>query len=806
MIFNRMETNNYQLVSVEESEDAKTSGFNFRRFIHRCLKNWYWILISVLLCGTVAAYYILTTRPVYTRTASVLIKEAATRRMATSDIESVLSFSGGSSMSSKVVNEVIAFQSPALMQEAVKRLGLNTEYFSRGMFRDDVIYGAQVPVEVEILNVPSKLSLSFNIAKDGDGKVSVSKFKCQMDKDKMDIAPFVAAFGDTVHTGLCDVVIRQRDWFQGKWEKDVIVKYAPVEAVSGRYTAAFKAAPADEKNKSDVLTLAINDNSVQRGDDILNMIINIYNENWVEDKNKMAVSTSNFIDARLASLEMELKDVDDDISEFQSQNLMPDMKTVSELYVTQLREASLRRQELSSQLTVFNSIKQYLQENPGVDNLIPLSASISNNPISAEIAEYNKNVLVKNNIRANSGATSPPVVDMTLSLESTRTALEHTIEAQIAIISQNVEDLRRYERSNDTRMAESPSKAKYLLSVGRQQKVKEQLYLYLLQKREENELSQAFTAYNTRIITPPMGSGAPTSPKKMRIVFIALFLGIFVPLFVIYILELTDNKIREKRDLEVLSLPSLGEIPFEAFKKKGLKKLVVRKKVQEIPEVVVKPGARSVINEAFRVFRTNLEFMERGIKCPVISLTSFNPGSGKTFISMNCAAALSIKGKKVLVIDCDLRRSSLSEYVGLPKLGITDYLSGSVTDVESCIVPVEGFKSLWVLPVGTVPPNPSELLSQGIFAEMIEKFKQQYDTIVIDCPPVDLVADTQIINECVDRTIFVVRAGVLERKDVVNLQKAYDNKRLKNLCYVFNGVERASSYYGHYGAYGHYGK
>ena len=797
-----MDTNNYQLVSLEEKEEVEGGSFNFRHFLQRCRKNWYWITLSVCACLFLAAVYVLITRPVYVRNASVLIKEAAVRRMATSDIESVLSFSGGSSMSSKVVNEVIAFKSPALMQEAVKRLGLTVDYFSDGLFRDNVIYGAQVPVEVDFIDVPSNVTLRFTLDSLSDGRIALSKFIYHIKKDKIELPSCTLKLGDTLQTEIGRIAVRPREYFLGEWKKPVIVKLYTLDGATAKYSAAMKAEPIDMKNHSDVLSLSVADNSVQRADDIINTIINIYNENWVEDKNRMAISTSVFINSRLASLEKELGDVDDDISEFKSRNLVSDMNSVSTLYVAQLQEAGKMNQELNNQLAVYKYVKSYLAENPGTETLIPLSVSMTTSAISMQVSEYNKSLLIRNNIRANSSANSPVVKDMDASLVGTRAAIEQTIDSQIETISAQLDNLLSYERNNNARMSQSPTKAKYLLSVGRQQKVKEQLYLYLLQKREENELSQAFTAYNTRIITPPMGIARPKSPKKMQLLIVALFLGFFLPVFAIYVIELTDTKIRSKEDLTGLSLPSLGEIPFESNARK-VKSLLKRQPKAE--EVIVRPGVRSVINEAFRVFRTNLEFMEKGKACPVISLTSFNPGSGKTFISINSAAALAIKGKRVLVIDCDLRRSSLSEYVGLPKRGITDYLAESDTRVEDVIVPVAGFNSLWVLPVGSVPPNPSELLSTGKFQAMVEDLKTKYDAIIIDCPPVDIVADTQIINECVDRTIFVIRAGVLERKDVATLQKAYDTKRFKNLCYVFNGVERSSSYYGHYGAYGTYG-
>lgn len=799
-----METGNIQFVPVDQ-EYAEGPSFDFKGFVNRCFRNWYWFAISIVVCLGLAGFYILKTRPVYSRGATILIKESATRRMATSDIESVLSFSGGSTMSSKVVNEVIAFQSPALMQETVKRLGLTTEYFAPSLFRSNVIYGVQVPVTVDFIDVPSNVNIALRIEKQGENNCIVSKLTYYLKGDKYKLASANLAFGDTLSTEIGKIAVRQSEYFSGEWKKAIEVRHYTLDGATAMYSSRLKAEPTDMKNKSDVLDIKIKDFSVQRADDIVNTLINVYNESWVEDKNKMAVSTSDFIEDRLVALEKELGDVDNNISDFKSQNLLPDLTAVSDLYMTQTKETARLIQELGNQLYVFRYVKTYLTNNPGTETLIPAATSISSSSIASQISEYNKLLLQRNNIRANSSDRNPLVQDLNAALLSTRTAIETAIDNQIGTTTEQIENLKGVERRNNSRIAQSPTQAKYLMSVGRQQKVKESLYLYLLQKREENELSQAFTAYNTRVITPPMGAAKPTHPKKMQILLVALFLGLFLPLAFFYIREIVDTKVRSRNDLSDLSLPFLGEVPYYVNESaRGLSKIVSK----DMPhnEIVVKPGARNVVNEAFRVIRTNLEFMERGNKCPVLILCSFNPGSGKTFLSVNISAALAIKGHKVLVIDGDLRRRSLSEYVGLPNKGLSNYLAGEEPDIHKYIVPGQNIEGLDVLPVGKIPPNPSELVSLPLFKQLIEGLRKEYDYIIIDCPPVDIVADTQIIEESSDRTIFVVRAGVLDRKDVSVLQKAYDKKRFKNLCYIFNGVDSNASYYGHYGNYGGYGK
>lgn len=343
------------------------------------------------------------------------------------------------------------------------------------------------------------------------------------------------------------------------------------------------------------------------------------------------------------------------------------------------------------------------------------------------------------------------------------------------------------------------------MSVERQQKVKESLYLFLLQKREENELSQAFTAYNTRVITPPTGSMIPTAPVKKNILLVGFALGLLIPVVIVFLQETLNTRIRGKKDLEGLSIPFVGEIPlYGKVRRSGL----FRKKVTPLTEtkVVVKEGSRDVVNEAFRVLRTNLEFVsgENGMG-QVILMTSFNPGSGKTFLTVNIASSLAIKGKKVLVIDGDLRRGSTSVYVGSPHHGLSNYLAGKVQRIEDVIVPASETVRFDVLPVGTIPPNPTELLSGERLQALLADFRTHYDYILIDCPPIELVADTHIIEKYADRTIFVVRAGLLERSMLSELEALYTEHKFKNMAVLLNGTEGNGSYrYGYRYGY-HYG-
>ena len=286
----------------------------------------------------------------------------------------------------------------------------------------------------------------------------------------------------------------------------------------------------------------------------------------------------------------------------------------------------------------------------------------------------------------------------------------------------------------------------------------------------------------------------PTAPVKKNILMVAFALGLLIPVVIIFMRENMNTRIRGRKDLESVTVPFIGEIPQFTRKKKGL----FAKKPQEVKAIVVKEGSRDIINEAFRVLRTNLEFMTgKDKRSNVIVVTSFNPGSGKSFLTMNIAVSFAIKGKKVLVIDGDLRHGSASSYIDSPAKGLSDYLGGRIDNLNEIIVSDSKHKSMDILPVGTIPPNPTELLFDERLKQVIDTVRERYDYVLIDCPPIELVADTQIIEKLADRTIFVVRAGLLERSMLAELDKIYGEKKYKNMSLILNGTEGSGGRYGY---------
>jgi capsular exopolysaccharide synthesis family protein len=413
---------------------------------------------------------------------------------------------------------------------------------------------------------------------------------------------------------------------------------------------------------------------------------------------------------------------------------------------------------------------------------------------------------------------------MDKNLAEMRSSIVKSIDTQLGTLSTQIRGLRGIQGASTSRLSSNPKQAKYLLSVERQQKVKESLYLFLLQKREENELSQAFTAYNTRVVTKPTGEMKPTSPERKRILFAAFLLGLIVPIIIIYFRENLNSKVRGRKDIESLTIPFVGEIPLYTrivnkplWKKWFLKFRQDLKNESNDNTVVVKPGSRNVINEAFRVVRTNMEFMSGAdYNNKVVMITSMNPGSGKTFLTINTAVSFAIKEKRVAVVDFDMRRASLSEYVNKPQAGIADYLNGKVRDWHEVKVPFEGYKQLDIVPVGTIPPNPTELLFSNKLQPLIDDLRLEYDLVFFDCPPVEIVADASVIAKYADMTIFVIRAGLMEREMLPVVEGYYNNKKFNNMSMILNGTTPVGNRYGYHrygysygyggGSYGGYTK
>ena len=689
------------------------------------------------------------------------------------------------------------------MTEVVNRLGLNETFTIRKGLKNVDLYKVS-PVTITFCD-KIEVPLSFTIKFSSKEAFAISELEISGE----DIGETLSAqMGDSIQTSAGIMIVSPTQEFTDAFI-GTSIRYVrgSVRAAVDTYSNALVAELGNED--ATIINLSINDTSIRKAEDILNTLIEVYNENWIRDKNQIAVSTSQFISDRLGVIESELGHVDENISSYKSEHLLPDVQAASGLYMAQSAENNKELSTLNNQLSTAQYIRRELNTKQ-LDQTLPANSGIVSANIETQISEYNNLVLDRNRLIANSSEKNPLVKNMASSLQSMQRTIIQSVDNLIVSLNTQIRSLRRQEEATTNRLASNPNQAKYLLSVERQQKVKEELYLYLLQKREENELSQAFTAYNTRLITAPRGSMFPTAPRKMNILLVAFAVGLLVPAVGIFMKENMNTKVRGRKDLENLSIPFIGEIPQYSGTKKKWWEFKHRKR-QDMKIIVVNEGNRNIINEAFRVLRSNMDFMaSKDNNQHVFVLTSFNPGSGKSFLAINIAISFAIKKKKILVIDGDLRHRTVSSYVDSPNKGLSDYLNNQIEDWKEIIVSYKGYTNLHILPIGTIPPNPTELLEDSKLSMLIEALRPEYDYIFIDCPPVDIVADAQIIEKWADRTIFVVRSGLLDRSMLSELENMYTGKRFKNLSMILNGTESTGGRYGyrygyHYGYASYYG-
>lgn len=764
--------------------------------------KWYWFAISLFITLTIAVLYLLSTPPIYTRTAAILVKDNSKSSSSTSAM-SDFSDLGIFKSNTNINNELLTLKSPTLMTEVVNRLGLNETFTVRKGLKNVDLYKAS-PVTITFCN-KTEVSLSFTIEFSSKEVFAISELEISGESTG---ETFSAQIGDSIHTAAGTMIVsltqESTDAFIG-----LPIQYSrgSVRAAADAYTNALVVELGNED--ATIINLSINDPSIRKAEDLLNTLIEVYNENWIQDKNQIAVSTSQFISDRLRVIENELGHVDENIAGYKSEHLLPDVQAASSLYMVQSAENNKELSTLNNQLSTAQYIRRELNTKQ-LDQTLPTNSGIVSANIEMQISEYNNLVLDRNRLIANSSEKNPLVKNMASSLQSMQRTIIQSVDNLIVSLNTQIRSLRQAEDATTNRLASNPNQAKYLLSVERQQKVKEELYLYLLQKREENELSQAFTAYNTRLITAPRGSMFPTAPRKMNILLVAFAVGLLVPAVIIFMKENMNTKVRSRKDLQNLSIPFIGEIPQYYGTKKKWWEFKHRKR-QDLKTIVVNEGNRNIINEAFRVLRSNMDFMiNKDSNQHVFVLTSFNPGSGKSFLAINIAISFAIKKKKVLVIDGDLRHRTISYYVDSPDKGLSNYLNNQVENWKEIIVPYKEYANLHILPIGTVPPNPTELLESSKLATLIAALRPEYDYIFIDCPPVDIVADAQIIEKWADRTIFIVRSGLLDRSMLPELENMYTEKRFKNLSMILNGTEGAGGRYGyrygyHYGYASYYG-
>ncbi len=790
-----------------DQKDKKSKGIPFEEMLRICLSHWKWYAISLLIIMGFAVYKLISTEPTYLRTASVLIKEES-KGGQFGNMAAALSDLGGVTPMSSVDNELEAMKSPAVMLEVIEKLGLNTDYKQTGGLRDKTLYGNNQPFVLTFSNPDERYSYSVTGDLGVDNKFVINKIESRGNGEKFkysDIFTLDLNKGvDSVATPAGTLVISPNPEYKAKELKEpmrINIYHTPVEWRVQGYTSRLNAVLANRK--ASVINLSFADHSRQRASDIINAVIDVYNEKWIDDKNRMTDATAEFIDQRIDIIKNELLDVDRSISNYKSKNSLPDLQAIVSVDLAKQSEAEKKILELQSQYTMAKHLQEFISNPDNYDKVLPsmsITGLANSGSANSEILEYNTTLMERNRLVSDNSTSNPLVKDFDRRLDGMRKAIVQSVSTQTEQLRTALNDMVAERNRTSGRIANSPTQANDLLGVERQQKVKEALYLYLLEKKEANDLSKTFTAYNTRVITPPMGDSKPVAPRGMKTLLFAFFFAMAVPTGLIFVQYNMDTMVRTKADMDDrFKAPFLGSVPLYGKKPSRLKRLFKKKGGEDKPsDIVVKYGNGSAINEAFRMIRSNLELMNSRIaagrddKSIVTMVTSAIPGSGKTFVSLNLAAAYALKKIKVAVVDVDLRKATLSKSFGAPHRGVTAYLSGTATLDDIIIKNASGVEYLDVVPAGVIPPDPAELIDSPRFAELMSELKSRYDVVLLDCPPTEPVTDSSVITRVVDRTVYVVRVGNLKRDFLDTLQEYYEHKRYTNMTTVLNAVDGGS--------------
>ena len=525
-------------------------------------------------------------------------------------------------------------------------------------------------------------------------------------------------------------------------------------------------------------------------------MIAVYNEAALKDKNQVAVNTANFINERLVIIGQELGDVETDLETFKRVNQVVDIETSANMYMNESQKYNTDAFELETQLRLAGYIKEYLTDPKNDTELIPANTGISDMNIENQIARYNTAKLQRDKLAGESSESNPVVEELNNLLRATKQNIIRAVDNLIVSIEVKRTDAQNREQRAQGRVAAIPTKERQMLSIERQQKIKESLYLFLLNRREENALSQAMADNNARIIDSAEATGFPIAPRRNRILLLGILVGVAMPALWCLGILFMDTRVRSRKDLEgVLTVPYLGEIPLDRESgKKG--------KHRQAPAVYGSEG--DIVAEAFRILRTNMQFMARhGRPMQVITFTSLNEGAGKTFISGNLAMSFVQAKKRVILIDLDIRRGTLSHIYRLQKRGMTNYLADASLTADDIIQHQEKFD---IIAAGNIAPNPAELLMDERLDQLIAELRKRYDYIVVDSVPIGIIADATIANRIADLTVFVARAGKLDRRQLPDIEQIYQEQKLHNMALVLNGADYRHRYgYHYYGYYGHYG-
>ena len=785
----------------ERQREADDEKIDIQEVLFKYIIHWPWFVGAVLVCLIGAWIYLRMATPVDNISATVLIKDdkkgGNTGGMA--GLEE-LGLSGLISSSQNIDNELEVLRSKTLVKEVVNQLNLYVSYAdqdefpSKNMYKTSPVIVSLTPQEAEKLSDPMIVEMLLYPQGSLDVGVTIGDKEYQKHFEKLP-AVFPMDEGTLAFFQSPDSLMANKDTTEESSAQNVRRITAKINSpmkVARVYCENLTIEPTSKTTS--VAVISLKNSSLQRGQDFINQLLEMYNRNTNNDKNEIAQKTAEFIDERIDIISKELGNTEANLENFKRNAGITDLTSEAQIALTGNAEYEKKRVENRTQISLLEDLRKYIRGNEY--EVLPSNVGLQDAALVATIERYNEMLVERKRLLRTSTENNPAIVNLDTSIRAMKSNVQATLDGTLQGMLITKADLDREANRFSRRISDAPGQERQFVSIARQQEIKAGLYLMLLQKREENAIALAATANNAKIIDEAIADDIPVSPKRKIIYLIALVLGVGIPVGIIYLIGLTKFRLEGRADVEKLTtVPIVGDIP------------LTDEKNEKDGSIAVFENQNNLMSETFRNIRTNLQFMLQNDK-KVILVTSTVSGEGKSFISANLAISLSLLGKKVVIVGLDIRKPGLNKVFRLStkEKGITLYLANPDTDLMSLVQPSDVNKNLSILPGGTVPPNPTELLARDGLDKAIEILKKNFDYVILDTAPVGMVTDTLLIGRVADLSVYVCRADYTHKVEYTLINELAEEKKLPNICTVINGVDLKRRKYGYYYGYGKYGK
>ena len=769
---------------MDNSQELQEKDINIRELIKPYLDRWLWFVVGAFLALLGGYLFIKLSTPIYRTETTILVKDAKNNKLP-EGASGLFDLSGIGGMNvNSIENEIEILKSKKLIEQVVKDLGLTAEVYQEAAFTKKELYKDTSPV---IINVLGEKKDASDEQKKLDILLEIKGSELILSSDKM---PDVirTTYNKTISLPNANIIIQKNPAYKGEKIEELLLKVYNTERIVNYYREILSIAPKDKD--ATVIGITLDLPIKAKTQDFLNKLVVVYNQDAINDKNSESKKTKDFIDERIAIIAKELGDVENEKQSFKTENQITDIATETKINLETNAQARARQLEVDSQLELTNALMDYLSKQ-GDYQILPNNIGLSDASAGNVINSYNQLIIERNRLLENSTAQNPVVIDITKKINSMRFSVMETLSKNRTGLQLERNKYLEEQGKLMSRISKVPTQEKLFRSIERQQQIKENLYLLLLQKREETQLSLAVTAPKAKIVDYAHSTEKPVAPKKLIIMLAALLVGIVLPFGLIYIKELLDNKIKTKHDIEKLSQTVvLAELP----------------KIRKGESDIVGRNDLSPMAEAFRILITNMNFMiPKKEKGKVVFVTSTIKGEGKTFASVNLALTLANPNRKVIIIGSDIRNPQLQRYDKNSRvyMGLTEFLYDENVTLDKVIHQSNMNPHLDVIYSGAIPPNPTELLTNGRYQVLLETLKPLYDYIIVDTAPLMLVTDTFLFADLADTTLYVTRSNYTEEKLIDFANKNIKANKIKNVGFVLNDVSKSNLGYGNKYGYGY---